>query len=171
MDTSGWISISLIASFNRIKNLTNDISIVVECMRMTPLLEVSPKDRFVRLAQTWPQWVLPNAQTNDEVKHDFEEAAKPAAAAPEQVHEDKLAEEKDVGSAAKTAEEATKADAPTSSAATEAVESAPPASEAAPETKEQEDDVEEPASSTSESAEAAHKGSPAGRRGSPPGTL
>ena len=74
MDAAGWISVPLIASFNRIKNLTSDLSIVVETMRMTPVLEVSPKGRFVRLAQTWPEWLLPNAQKNDDVEKDFEEA-------------------------------------------------------------------------------------------------
>ncbi|GAA5939273.1 La RNA-binding domain-containing protein [Sporobolomyces koalae] len=76
MDANGWVLISILASFNRIKNLTSDLAIVVECLRMTPLLEVSPKGTHVRLRQQWPEWVLPNATTNEEVKREFEEAEK-----------------------------------------------------------------------------------------------
>ncbi|GAA6061373.1 hypothetical protein JCM10212_005827 [Sporobolomyces blumeae] len=74
MDANGWVLISIIASFNRIKNLTSDIAIVVECLRMTPLLEVSPKGQHVRLRQAWPEWVLPNAVPNKDVEKEFEEA-------------------------------------------------------------------------------------------------
>ncbi|ORY73061.1 hypothetical protein BCR35DRAFT_269055, partial [Leucosporidium creatinivorum] len=59
MDASGWIDISIIASFNRIKNLTTDQSIVRDTMCFTPLLEVI--DNYVRLRQHWPEWILPNA--------------------------------------------------------------------------------------------------------------
>lgn len=59
MDAAGWIDISIIASFNRIKNLTTDQSIVRDTMCFTPLLEVV--DEFVRLRQHWPEWILPNA--------------------------------------------------------------------------------------------------------------
>jgi hypothetical protein len=76
MDANGWVLISILASFNRIKNLTSDLSIVVECLRMTPLLEVSPKGTHVRLRQQWPEWVLPNAAVNEDVKKEFEEAEK-----------------------------------------------------------------------------------------------
>lgn len=59
MDAAGWIDISIIASFNRIKNLTTDQSIVRDTMCFTPLLEVV--DNYVRLRQHWPEWILPNA--------------------------------------------------------------------------------------------------------------
>jgi hypothetical protein len=78
MDAQGWVAIDLIASFNRIKKLTSDVAVVVECMRMTPLLEVSPKGKFVRLAQTWPEWTLPNATKNEEVVKEIEEAEEEA---------------------------------------------------------------------------------------------
>jgi len=102
MDAQGWISVPLIASFNRIKNLTSDLSIVVETMRMTPVLEVSPKGRFVRLAQTWPEWILPNAQKNDDVEKDFEEGRAEVKA----LHERK--EKERVEAEAKAKEEAGK---------------------------------------------------------------
>ncbi|GAA6046657.1 hypothetical protein JCM3770_003100 [Rhodotorula araucariae] len=99
MDAAGWISVPLIASFNRIKNLTSDVSIVVECMRMTPVLEVSPQGRFVRLAQTWPEWVLPNAQKNDDVEKDFEEARTEVQALHERKETERAAPEAEAKSA------------------------------------------------------------------------
>ncbi|KAK4055448.1 hypothetical protein OIO90_003286 [Microbotryomycetes sp. JL221] len=60
MDAEGWIDISVIASFNRIRNLTTDAAVVRETMALTPLLEVV--DEFVRLRQHWPEWVILGAQ-------------------------------------------------------------------------------------------------------------
>lgn len=59
MDDQGWIEISVIANFNRIKNLTSDHAIVRETMGLTPILEVFGD--YVRVRQNWPEWVLPNA--------------------------------------------------------------------------------------------------------------
>lgn len=59
MDDQGWIEISVIANFNRIKNLTSDHAIVRETMGLTPILEVFGD--FVRVRAHWPEWVLPNA--------------------------------------------------------------------------------------------------------------
>lgn len=95
MDKEGWVLISIIASFNRIKNLTSDLSIVVECLRMTPLLETSPKGTHVRLRQQWPEWVLPNATANEEVKKEFEEAEKnKEATKSDEVEEGEIVEDK-----------------------------------------------------------------------------
>lgn len=98
MDANGWVLISILASFNRIKNLTSDLAIVVECLRMTPLLEVSPKGTHVRLRQQWPEWVLPNATTNEDVKKEFEDAQK----------EKEKEQEKEVNKGEEQAEEAGK---------------------------------------------------------------
>lgn len=57
MDHQGFIDISLIASFNRIKNLTFDLNLVRETMGLTPLLQVVG-DR-VRLRFNWAEWLLP----------------------------------------------------------------------------------------------------------------
>lgn len=98
MDANGWVAIDLIASFNRIKKLTSDIAVVVECMHMTPLLEVSPRGKFVRLAQTWPEWTLPNAVKNEEVEKEIEEEkrnpTKKPVAEKEELEEGEIREEK-----------------------------------------------------------------------------
>lgn len=60
MDSEGWIDLAMIASFNRIKSLTPDVSIVREVMEMSTLLEV--KEDMVRLAGDEAlRWVLPDA--------------------------------------------------------------------------------------------------------------
>lgn len=164
MDTSGWIPISLIASFNRIKNLTNDIKIVVECMRMTPLLEVSPKDRFVRLAQTWPQWVLPNAQTNEDVKKDFEEASNPVESKTGEV-EPSASAEKPTAQQDESASQLAK-DKQAGSAEARASQTN---GDVAEEETQACDEASGPASE--QQNESAVKASPPPRRGSPPGEL
>lgn len=59
MDDAGWLPISLISSFNRIKNLSTDLSIISETMSLTPLLEMN--GNFVRLRGNWGDWLLPGA--------------------------------------------------------------------------------------------------------------
>jgi hypothetical protein len=79
MDAAGWIDISIIASFNRIKNLTTDQSIVRDTMCFTPLLEVIGD--YVRLRQNWPEWILPNASTSRVSDQAVAEANQQAAGA------------------------------------------------------------------------------------------
>jgi la-related protein 1 len=60
MDSQGYVSIPLVATFNRIKNLTTDLTLVREMLALSQLVEV--KGDKVRLAkQGWAQWVLPGA--------------------------------------------------------------------------------------------------------------
>lgn len=60
MDSEGWIDIAMIASFNRIKSLTPETSIVRECMILSNYLEV--REDKVRLSGAEShRWVLPDA--------------------------------------------------------------------------------------------------------------
>ncbi|KDQ60248.1 hypothetical protein JAAARDRAFT_56179 [Jaapia argillacea MUCL 33604] len=60
MDSQGWISITLIASFNRIKQLTMDLRLVREVLSLSKLVEV--QDEWVRMSGgQWRQFVLPGA--------------------------------------------------------------------------------------------------------------
>lgn len=60
MDSKGWISINLIASFNRVKQLTTDAQMVKDVLSLSSLVEV--RDDHVRLANNaWKSFVLPNA--------------------------------------------------------------------------------------------------------------
>jgi la-related protein 1 len=61
MDTEGWIDISMVGSFNRVKSLTPDLDIVKECMHLSSLLEV--REDKVRLTNNESyRWVLPDAK-------------------------------------------------------------------------------------------------------------
>ncbi|KAL5521511.1 hypothetical protein ACEPAF_2259 [Sanghuangporus sanghuang] len=60
MDSKGWIPISLIASFNRVRQLTQDAQFVKEVLGISSLVEV--RGNHVRLAnQQWANYVLPGA--------------------------------------------------------------------------------------------------------------
>jgi hypothetical protein len=60
MDDQGWIPISLIASFNRVKQLTTDVQVVRDVLNLSSLTEV--KGEYVRMAGgQWKQFVLPTA--------------------------------------------------------------------------------------------------------------
>jgi len=62
MDEEGWVPISLIANFNRVKNLTTDISFLVECLEHSTLVEIH--DEKIRKKEDWKAWVLPNYNTS-----------------------------------------------------------------------------------------------------------
>jgi len=58
MDNEGWIDVSVIASFNRIQNLTQDYNLVRDTMVLSAYLEVN--EGMVRLAhRRWQEFVLP----------------------------------------------------------------------------------------------------------------
>lgn len=58
MDSKGWIPIGLLASFNRVKQLTQDYQLVREVLMFSTLVQW--KDHFVRMGG-WEQFVLPDA--------------------------------------------------------------------------------------------------------------
>lgn len=60
MDDQGWIPISLIASFNRVKQLTMEVQVVRDVLNLSSLTEV--KGEYVRMvSEQWRQFVLPTA--------------------------------------------------------------------------------------------------------------
>jgi la-related protein 1 len=61
MDTEGWISIAMIASFNRIKSLTPEVPMVKEMMELSSLLEVQGDHVRIR-GEDAKKWVLPDAK-------------------------------------------------------------------------------------------------------------
>lgn len=58
MDDRGWVSIPLIASFNRIKQLTYELQLVKDMLMISSLVEV--KGDWVRMHR-WERYVLPDA--------------------------------------------------------------------------------------------------------------
>ena len=76
MDSKGWIPIPLIASFNRVRQLTPDAQLVKEVLGISSLVEV--RGNHVRLAnQQWANYVLPGAAEStvegEEVEKETEE--------------------------------------------------------------------------------------------------
>ena len=62
MDSEGWINISVIASFNRIKATTDDVELVRTVMQASPNLEVHEQKVRLRNPETRRQWILPSAE-------------------------------------------------------------------------------------------------------------
>ncbi|KAJ2922151.1 hypothetical protein H1R20_g14948, partial [Candolleomyces eurysporus] len=58
MDSRGWIPISLIASFNRVRRLTPDINLVKEVLFLSSMVQV--REEWVRMGG-WERFVLPDA--------------------------------------------------------------------------------------------------------------
>lgn len=65
MDSEGWIGISVIASFNRIQNFTQDYNLVRDTMALSAYLEVN--EHMVRLAhRRWQEFVLPSTPNSSQ---------------------------------------------------------------------------------------------------------
>lgn len=63
MDSRGWIPISLIASFNRVKHFTVDVQHVKHVLCLSSIVQV--KDDWVRMSgNQWESYVLPNASAS-----------------------------------------------------------------------------------------------------------
>ena len=75
MDSRGWISIPLIASFNRIKQLTTEFQLVKDVLTLSSLVEV--RGEFVRV-HSWQQYILPSAvQSTVEDEYTYQSYAHP----------------------------------------------------------------------------------------------
>ncbi|KAG8771166.1 hypothetical protein FRC12_003807 [Ceratobasidium sp. 428] len=63
MDSQGWIPVSTVGSFNRLRRLTPDAQLVREMMMLSALVEISADGEKARMAQgAWSTFVLPDAQ-------------------------------------------------------------------------------------------------------------
>ncbi|XP_058098962.1 la-related protein 1C-like isoform X2 [Magnolia sinica] len=62
MDEQGWVTISLIANFNRVKQLTNDVQFILDAMRSSSVVEVMGEK--IRKRGDWMQWPLPPVTPN-----------------------------------------------------------------------------------------------------------
>lgn len=57
MDEKGWVPISLIAGFNRVRQLTTSIDFILDTLRLSTVVEVQGDK--VRKRNDWMNWVLP----------------------------------------------------------------------------------------------------------------
>ncbi|KAG1359443.1 la-related protein 1C [Cocos nucifera] len=58
MDDQGWVPISLIAGFNRVKHLTNNIPYILDTIRGSNIVEVQGEK--IRRRNDWVNWILPS---------------------------------------------------------------------------------------------------------------
>lgn len=64
MDNRGWVPISVIASFNRVRHLTFDVTLVRDVLALSALVEVHGDK--VRLRDGgWESFILPDAPVSD----------------------------------------------------------------------------------------------------------
>jgi la-related protein 1 len=61
MDSEGFVLITLIASFNRIKRLSIDMPLISEAWKLSDKLEV--RDNKIRRRKDWSKW-LPGKKGN-----------------------------------------------------------------------------------------------------------
>ncbi|CAL9130385.1 unnamed protein product [Musa acuminata var. zebrina] len=57
MDEKGWVPISLIAGFNRVRQLTTSVDFILDTLRLSTVVEVQGDK--VRKRNDWMNWVLP----------------------------------------------------------------------------------------------------------------
>lgn len=62
MNDEGWISLHVIASFNRVRMLTPDLAMIVEALVDSPTVELSVDSLFIRPRAGHQQWILPESQ-------------------------------------------------------------------------------------------------------------
>ncbi|GAB5586324.1 hypothetical protein Unana1_01224 [Umbelopsis nana] len=97
MNEQGYVDISLLANFNRVKNLTTDMELIKEALAQSELLEVL--DDKVRKKEGWDFWLLAdkpqeNEATSQPVTQSTEAPApaQPAAAEAEDQYKPTIAE-------------------------------------------------------------------------------
>ncbi|KAL5269455.1 hypothetical protein ACHWQZ_G003065 [Mnemiopsis leidyi] len=64
MDTEGWVPLTLIASFYRIRNMTTDLGLIAEAIAESPTVEY--RDGFVRKRDDWDQYLASEAKFRQE---------------------------------------------------------------------------------------------------------
>lgn len=59
MDDEGWVPLSFLAGFNRVRSLiNNDVKFLAEVLKNSQIVELSD-DEKVRRKADWQQWVIP----------------------------------------------------------------------------------------------------------------
>eukprot|EP00963_Diacronema_lutheri_P007011 scaffold625_cov324-Pavlova_lutheri.AAC.45 len=84
MDSSGWIPLSVIASFNRVMMLSSDTDLIAEALKDSSIIELSPGSDMLRKRGDWSSWILPTAvastsPSNTSVSADVDPSTMPQA--------------------------------------------------------------------------------------------
>ncbi|KAG8389850.1 hypothetical protein BUALT_Bualt01G0021700 [Buddleja alternifolia] len=64
MDDNGWVLISLIASFRRVQQLTNDIQVILEALKFSAIVEVQGEK--LRRRDEWSKWLHSSGRVNSD---------------------------------------------------------------------------------------------------------
>jgi la-related protein 1 len=59
MDNEGWIDLSVIASFNRMKMLTTDVEFMKQALKASEFIELDEERSRMRIRNDWNKWVFP----------------------------------------------------------------------------------------------------------------
>lgn len=61
MDDEGWIPLSVLANFNRVRNMIGnvDAKFILDTMRSSQVVEIREEDNKIRRKGDWQQWVFP----------------------------------------------------------------------------------------------------------------
>lgn len=58
MTDEGWVPIQLLQSFRRIQTMTTDLTIMLEAISTSQIVELNPQNTHIRLRNEWPRWIL-----------------------------------------------------------------------------------------------------------------
>lgn len=61
MDVDGWVSVYLIASFKKIRELTNNVQLILDALRASNVVEIQGEK--VRRKGNWRKWIKPTMDT------------------------------------------------------------------------------------------------------------
>jgi hypothetical protein len=62
MDARGWVSISIIAKFNRVRSMTTNVHFILDALRSSNVVEVQGDK--LRKREDWSNWLLPSGHNN-----------------------------------------------------------------------------------------------------------
>lgn len=62
MDEEGWVTLPLVAGFNRIRNITVDPHLILEAVTDSDVIELDAINVRIRAKHGWERWVLPKNQ-------------------------------------------------------------------------------------------------------------
>lgn len=61
MNEEGWVPIAEIAGFPRVRNMTTDMTIILEAVTASTVIEIHSDSTHIRLREGWQPWPLPNS--------------------------------------------------------------------------------------------------------------
>jgi la-related protein 1 len=64
MNEEGWVDISLIAKWPEMQKKTQDMSVLIEAISTSSMVEISPNGSHLRVRHDWAKWLVPQSQTS-----------------------------------------------------------------------------------------------------------